>query len=155
MDEAILRSFNALADVPFFAALAVVLSSKWFALAIGAADVVCSQLIKPAVARERPCRALTGLVQPVRCGAGRSFPSNHAVNALAFLLATAPLFRFGWPILAPIALAIAGSRLVLGVHYPTDLIGGAVIGSIFGALAWAVRIRLEKRLSTLDSRLST
>src|SRR5688572_11617269 len=163
MDEAILRSINSLAAVPFFASLGVLFSSKWLAfavlapiaiqlalqkkwiailsvaLAIGASDAVCSQVVKPFFDRQRPCRTLSDLERPVSCGPGESFPSNHASNAFAFLLSSAPLFRYGWIWCAPIALAIAGSRVLLGVHYPSDVLGGAMIGSCFGALAWWIR----------------
>jgi undecaprenyl-diphosphatase len=176
MDEAILRSLNSLAAVPFFATLGVLFSSKWFAaavlapiavqlarqkrwiamvsvaLAMGTADVASSQLVKPAFDRQRPCRALKDLERPVSCGPGESFPSNHATNAFAFLLSAAPLFRFGWLLLTPVAMLIATSRVLLGVHYPSDVLGGAVIGAMFGALAWWGRWRLSKRASLRSTR---
>ncbi len=172
MDEALLRGINALGAIPFFATLALILSSRWMipvicgplalslarrrrwaamitiALSMGLADVVSSRAVKPLVARERPCRALTGLAAPVSCGPGRSFPSSHAAISFAFLLSAAPTVRLGFAIFTPLVVAISGSRVLLGVHYPSDVAGGAAIGSILGALAWLGRKKLELRTTS-------
>jgi membrane-associated phospholipid phosphatase len=108
------------------------------ALAVGASDQV-SGLVKGAVGRERPCRALAGLVQPAGCGQGRSFPSTHAVNAFTLAVAAAPPVRLGWAVLLPIAALVSASRVLLGVHYPSDVLGGAVIGALLGLAAIALR----------------
>ncbi|UVO54840.1 phosphatase PAP2 family protein [Sphingomonas sp. SUN039] len=69
-----------------------------------------------------------------------SFPSGHAGGAMVVLLAAALLMREGWlrwPALG-IALAIAVTRPMLGVHWPTDIIGGALWGAGFALIGAGV-----------------
>ncbi|MGE5173058.1 MAG: phosphatase PAP2 family protein [Betaproteobacteria bacterium] len=93
--------------------------------------------MKDAVARVRPCRALEGLRLIVACPGSFAMPSGHAISSFAF---AAPLFYLTREYIAmiwrlyPLILAslIAFSRLYLGVHYPTDVLAGAVLGAIIG-----------------------
>jgi undecaprenyl-diphosphatase len=170
MDEAILRTVNALSASPTVADLGRFLSSYWvpvltltplavvllrakrfwavlsIALAMGTGDRLNSGVVKPLVGRARPCTVLEGLEQPVSCGPGKSFASGHAVVAFAFLVSASPTVRFGWAIFTPIAVLTSGSRVLLGVHYPSDVAGGAVMGSLIGALFLFGRGYLERRL---------
>ncbi len=94
-------------------------------------------VIKDAVARVRPCRALEGLRLIVACPGSFSMPSGHAISSFAFAV---PLFYLTREYIAmlwrlyPLILAslIAFSRLYLGVHYPTDVLAGAVLGAVTG-----------------------
>lgn len=93
--------------------------------------------MKDAVARVRPCRAIDGIRLITNCPKSFSLPSGHAISSFAFAL---PLFyltkayvRFIWrlyPLL--LASAIAFSRMYLGVHYPTDVLVGAALGTGIG-----------------------
>lgn len=61
----------------------------------------------------------------------KSFPSDHATAAFfVALLLTAHRPRWWWSYL--VALAVAVGRVAVGVHYPTDVLAGAVLGTLFG-----------------------
>lgn len=168
MDEALLRTVNGLAADPSWALLGTILSSRWMiplvcgplavvlvrqrrwwaiasiALAMGVGDMLTARVLKPLVDRERPCRALEDLVPAARCGAGESMPSGHATVAFAFLVSAAPTVRLGWWLLGPVATGVAGSRVLLGVHYPSDVAAGALVGSLVGFGASTLRRRKER-----------
>jgi len=110
----------------------------WFLIfliaTVGAADLISSEGIKKNVKRLRPCND-TELVQVrslVGCGSGYSFTSNHAANHFAvsfFLMGTIGLRRrkLKW-LLAGWAATIAYAQVYVGVHYPIDVISGAILG---------------------------
>ena len=106
-------------------------------LAITLADQVCASLIRPAVERLRPSNldnslsALTHIVNGYRGGA-YGFPSCHAANSFALAVFISRLFRRKWFTAFILLWAVANSysRICLGVHYPGDLLAGAIVGSI-------------------------
>lgn len=120
----------------------------WILLAIAIlitlSDQFASGFLKPTVARFRPCRteALLDGVHIVNnhCGGKYGFASSHAANF--FALATF-MSRFlqkpGWTVaLFGAAVITAYSRIYLGVHYPGDVLMGALIGITFASLIWAL-----------------
>jgi undecaprenyl-diphosphatase len=117
----------------------------WFLVAglvltVGLTDFTSSTLVKKHVERLRPCRepALEGkIVMRTDCGGGFSFTSSHAANhfaAAVFLSGFLGAIR-RW--IKPVALCWAGlislSQVYVGLHYPGDVICGALIGI---AIAW-------------------
>lgn len=107
------------------------------------ADKLSSAVIKELISRARPCHEVNGIpiVQGIHllvdCGPGKSFPSSHAVNN--FAMATLFSFyyrRYTWAFVLWASL-VALSRPIVGVHYPSDILGGAVIGVIVAAFVIA------------------
>jgi undecaprenyl-diphosphatase len=100
-----------------------------FALATaGFSSLIVSRVVKAAVSRERPEDHLDATV---RTPSSSSFPSGHTLAAFctAFVLADSDLqtaANVGF------ATAVAASRVHLRAHHPTDVIGGAAIGSVLG-----------------------
>ena len=97
-------------------------------LTIIVSDQLSSSVIKQMFARLRPCHVLQGVRLLVDCGSGYSFPSSHAVNNFAAATVLSHYYRkyrWGWFSFASL---IAFTRPYVGVHYPSDAIGGAAIG---------------------------
>ncbi|MBT2507225.1 phosphatase PAP2 family protein [Streptomyces sp. ISL-98] len=105
---------------------------------IGAAHLA-SMAVKLAVRRARP--QLPALEPLVRTAGRHSFPSSHAASAAAAAVAFGALRPGGGNIAAPLAAAMCVSRLVVGVHYPTDVAAGALLGGLTAGLgaAWMTR----------------
>jgi len=91
-------------------------------------DIVNSFILKHYFARIRPCASLENVRLLVSCGSGFSFPSSHAVNN--FAIATILSFKFKKYsfIYFLFAFTIAYSRVYVGVHYPLDVVAGAIFG---------------------------
>ncbi len=92
------------------------------------------RILKELFERIRPCRALSDVITPLGCAGGYSFPSNHALNnfaAATFISRSYPNYK--WVVFI-VAILISLSRVYLGVHYPSDILGGAMIGIAFGYL---------------------
>ena len=114
------------------------------------ADTLSSKILKELIARPRPCHGIDGvaLVQGIHalvpCGPGKSFPSSHAVNNFAVATLFAFYYRrYTWWFIAGASL-VALSRPAVGVHYPSDILGGALIGSLLALLvvhAWGLVCR--------------
>ena len=114
-------------------------------LAITLADQTCSHLLRPLVERLRPSNpanpvsVFVTVVNGYRGGL-YGFPSCHAANSFALAMITALIVRsrrLSWFIFVWAAVN-SYSRLYLGVHYPGDLMAGAVIGCCSGALCYAL-----------------
>ena len=111
-------------------------------LTVGIADQLSSKVIKPAVERARPCRT-AGTHTPgrtlVHCGGGYSFPSSHAANhfALAVVLFATAARRWGrWRyLLLGWAALVAYAQVYVGVHFPVDILAGALLGSVLALVA--------------------
>jgi len=109
-------------------------------------DQFSSHVIKELVGRLRPCYVLPDVRLLVPCGSGLSFPSSHAVNNFA----AATLFGYYYPrgkwVFFSIAALVAYSRVYVGVHYPSDVLGGALIGVFCAALVIALYEFLRRRM---------
>ena len=103
-------------------------------------------LLKPLVCRTRPWLVVEGLTALVVEHDPHSFPSGHTCAAFAAVLAWRPHLSKRWGDIALVCAVLMGfSRLYVGVHFPTDVLCGALIGVLSGWLAH----KSEKRLSHL------
>ena len=96
-------------------------------------------ILKPLFARPRPCDVNTAITTLVKRPHGHSFPSGHTASAFAAAFALWLQNRkLGVPALV-LAAFIAFTRLYLYVHFPTDVLGGLVLGIALGFFAsWLV-----------------
>jgi undecaprenyl-diphosphatase len=103
------------------------------ALLTAGVGVVLYKALKHRLVRERPYITHNGIVAATAPLDRYSFPSGHTMHALSFaILFTAYVPVIIW-IMAPFAVLVAASRVVLGLHYPSDVLVGAILGSL---LAW-------------------
>ena len=97
-------------------------------------DQTSSNLIKNLVERVRPCMVLPGVHLLVPCLNSFSFPSSHAVNHFAGAVVLSHFYpEYRVPIYGA-SFLIALSRIFVGVHYPSDVLGGMAIGILVGMI---------------------
>jgi undecaprenyl-diphosphatase len=95
----------------------------------GIVGLVLYRWLKRTLVRERPFVRHDGITLAMAPLDRYSFPSGHTLHAVSFtMLALHSFPELGW-ILAPLAALIAASRVVLGLHYPTDVVAGGAIGA--------------------------
>lgn len=149
--------------IPFYVACAVWLYYKFgirktivillcTGAAVGLADFICANVIRPYFKIMRP----TNLDNPFHVwiqtvydkrGGRFGFPSCHAANVFA-LMTSILLFARHWfkGVLLAWVIFICFTRMYMGVHYPSDLLGGAVVGSVLGVIAYYTYKFIDHRL---------
>lgn len=109
--------------------------------------LINNMLLKNIIARTRPYEVVEGLNRLIGAQHDFSFPSGHTASsfATAVVLFCNLKKRYGIPLLI-LAVLISLSRLYVGVHYPTDVLFGAISGTLLAVLAqWLVNGILERR----------
>lgn len=132
--------------------------------AVGLSDWVSSGLIKHWVCRPRPTHepALEGLVHIVNgyVGGQYGFVSSHAANtaslAVLFGLIWNKINHQGWWLMVYVVVNCY-SRMYLGVHYPGDIVGGLVVGTVIALLVYVLLNQVERvrklRVDGADSQV--
>lgn len=112
-----------------------------------------SEAVKLLIEQERPCHEIT-LDTIMACPAAGdwSWPSNHATIAAALATSCILIIPRIWPLIAPIALLIALSRVLAGVHYPHDVATGLALGIAFTLLVTLIVNRPLARILTAMRR---
>lgn len=109
--------------------------------ALAAGVLVGNVCLKNLIARPRPCWLDNSVRLLVSSPTDYSFPSGHTLSsAIGAAVLTKTDRRLGWAAI-PIAAVIAFSRLYLFVHYPTDILAGAVLGAAIGLAAYRIGTR--------------
>lgn len=98
----------------------------------GLTGLIIYKLMKSSTKRKRPYHYTEKVMQGVRALDQFSFPSGHTLHAVGFSVALLHLFPAWSVLVVPFALLVALSRLVLGLHYPSDVLIGATIGYSLG-----------------------
>ena len=124
----------------------------FIALSAGFADFTSASIIKPLVARNRPCRdVVSGStdIERVSCGPGYSFPSTHATDHFAMAVFMILIFykRWHWIWFWGILWAglISFAQVYVGVHYPIDVTCGAIYGALVGWMFATIFRKLQAR----------
>lgn len=100
----------------------------------GLVSVGLYKLLKGKLVRERPFISFSNIQAHTLPLDKYSFPSGHTMNAVNFAIMFCWFFPQLFWIVVPFALLVGLSRIVLGMHYPTDVIVGAALGAL---IAWA------------------
>jgi undecaprenyl-diphosphatase len=120
--------------------------AAWGCIAAMALAWACTRGLEWLWPQQRPfALGLTTAWVPHRADA--SFPSTHASVAFAFVACAwllAPRRLAAWMLL-PCAVAVAASRVALGLHFPRDVLGGALLGVLCGGVVAWILIAIEKR----------
>jgi len=145
--------------IPLYLFLIIIILKKYnkygavillgYVLTFGIADFFSASIVKPAVARLRPCNDPVfklSVHSLVPCGSGYSFPSTHAANHFAMGIFLITIFYKKWKWIIPLALgwaiSIGFAQIYVGVHYPIDVLAGALIGSIIGYITGIILLKI-------------
>jgi len=154
LDNVMLAITGNLIWLPLYVALLVVLFRKFgwkvtliilisTAVVITLTDQISVNAFKERFHRLRPCHEgylMEQLHMVKNCGGQYGFVSSHASNTFGVAFFLMALIRNWWLTLVIIvwAGAVSYSRVYLGVHYPVDIIGGAMLGALIGYLCFLV-----------------
>jgi len=99
----------------------------------GLACTLVYKLLKRGTLRPRPYQVHASITQGASPLDTFSFPSGHTLHAVAFSLVALAYYPSLAALLVPFTLLTALSRVVLGLHYPSDVLAGAALGALIGA----------------------
>jgi 4-amino-4-deoxy-L-arabinose transferase-like glycosyltransferase/membrane-associated phospholipid phosphatase len=102
-------------------------------LVVALGDPLVINTIKHLVERPRPCMALPGVVERLGCTTSGSMPSAHAANWSAITMVMFLFYRRSLWFMLPLALTVSFSRVYNGVHYPSDVLAGMILGAGYAA----------------------
>ena len=116
-------------------------------------DFISASILKPMIHRVRPCNdgsLYFAIRELVTCGSGYSFPSSHATNHFGFALFITGTLGHRYKMVVPLtlfwAVLVCYAQLYVVVHYPSDILAGALLGSLIG---WAFSAYFTKRFGKL------
>ena len=108
--------------------------------------ILCNLILKNLVARVRPYDVNTAIAILIKKPLDFSFPSWHTAASFAAMTALfLAKMKKAWIAALVLAVLIAFSRLYFYVHYPTDVLGGAVVGILSGIIGYTIVEKIDKR----------
>lgn len=113
--------------------------------------VAVNLIIKPLVGRERPCDVTVPEDMLLACLSDHSFPSGHTAAAFAAAFALFLYHKRAGSAALILAILMGFSRLYLFVHFPSDVIAGALFGLIFGFMGYRFAFRRNKKAPNTEN----
>jgi len=104
----------------------------------GASGLAIYRMLKNVLVRERPYMTHAAIICAGKPLDRFSFPSGHTLHAVCFTLIVCSSLPVMAVVLVPAAMLIALSRVVLGLHYPSDVLAGGLLGAIIGGASTAL-----------------
>ncbi|MBV8466257.1 MAG: phosphatase PAP2 family protein [Burkholderiales bacterium] len=105
---------------------------------VGVVGLLVYKLLKRATSRPRPFMRSDAIHRAADVLDEYSFPSGHTLHAVSFTTIALAYYPFLAGLLIPFTLLVAASRPVLGLHYPSDVLAGAIIGALLATLSFLV-----------------
>lgn len=126
--------------------------SLWMILGLAVGVLVGNVCLKNLIARPRPCWLDDSVMMLISSPADYSFSSGHTLSSvIGATVLTKTDRRFGWAAI-PLAAVIAFSRLYLFVHFPSDILAGAILGVIIVEAVYRIGMRCGRRQRTPQER---
>lgn len=105
-------------------------------LAAGFFGTLCYKLIKGKASRPRPYEVTQSIALGIPPLDRFSFPSGHTLHAVVFSMVALGYYPMLAWLLLPFTLLVGMSRVILGLHYPTDVLAGAAIGALIASMSF-------------------
>jgi undecaprenyl-diphosphatase len=102
---------------------------------VGMVCTLTYKAVKRSTLRPRPYEVLSMVARGAPPLDAFSFPSGHTLHAVAFTLIATAYFPWLAALLVPFMLLVAASRVILGLHYPSDVLAGALIGAAIAGVS--------------------
>ncbi|PKL82763.1 MAG: phosphatase PAP2 family protein [Ignavibacteriae bacterium HGW-Ignavibacteriae-3] len=130
------------------------IASLFLILLIISTDQFSSFFLKNLFERIRPCNVFGDLNVLVTCTESFSFPSSHAVNNFAAAMFFGKIFpKMKWSFFT-VAFLEAFSRPYVGVHYPSDVFGGTLIGLFFGYIYAMIVLMIDSKINNRNRKIT-
>ena len=132
------------------------MAAAMLVVAVALSDQITCSLLKPLVARLRPCNALDAETVRLIVGGSKafSFPSAHASNSFAMAAVASWRFENASVLFYGFAALVAYSRVYAGLHYPSDVVAGAILGFVVGWFSTWLVSSITRRLTRHRDPLS-